>query len=227
VVDLTTRDDGAIEWHVSTGGDLGALTSEIGAALDAAEAAQANTALVVRLPRVGEDRSWPRWSVHTDDVSRWERAILRMERSHVTTIAVLDGEVGGASLDLVLACTMRVATIGSVLHLPINDGQLWPGMGNYRFSREAGMGAARRVLLWSSELDMETCTALNVVDQTTSSLEATVHSVLQLVVEGSSMEVALRWNLLREDAATSADESLGMHLAACNRELRRLGAVGA
>lgn len=226
MVHATSRSEAMMEWQVAAGGDLLALTNELNAVLDASEADDTISTLLIRLPLFSGDQSWPDWVAVTEDVSRWERAVSRLERSRLATIALLDGAVGGASLDLLLATTIRVAKIGAVLYPPVNDGLPWPGMGMFRFARETGVGGARKSLLWGASLDMPACLALNLVDEVTSSLESTLGAFDERAKISSPPEVSLRWNLIREGGASSANDALGMHLAACDRELRRLQLIG-
>lgn len=220
--ETVTHRDGLVQWRPEGTTDLATLTSQLNGALDAAQEDNPTSVLLIHLPLVDESSSWPRGSVLTEDVNRWERALFRLERSLLVSVAVVDGSVGGAAFDLLLACSVRLATPGSSVQLAINEGQLWPGMGLFRFTREAGVAGARRYLLWKTELDVATLETLNLVDHVTPSIESTIDATIELIGTKDATDVARRWALVREGGVTLADEVLGLHLAACDRELRRV-----
>ena len=213
-----------IEWRPDASADLRRLTSELNGAIDAAEEGGANWPLVIHLPSAEASDAFPSGDVSTEDVNRWERTLFRLERSQLVTIAVLDGVVGGAAFDLLVATTVRVASEGAVVRLAVNAGQLWPGMSLFRLARESGVGAARRIL-FADQLDAPMCAQFNLVNHVAQDLQSAIDSILASLHSIDHSEISRRWALVREGGITLADDVLGLHLAACDRELRRLDAL--
>lgn len=169
-----------------------------------------------------DSRAWP-GAVGIRDVNRWERQLRRLERLAAMTIAVVDGPCGGAALDLVLATDFRIASPDALLMLPVNDGHFWPGTGLFRLVQHLGVAQARRVVLWGDDIPVRQALDMGLVDQVSDNVADDVHTATVLMGRISDQELALRRQLLLEAASVEYEEALGIHLAACDRELRRLG----
>jgi isomerase DpgB len=160
-------------------------------------------------------------------VSKWERALRRLERLPAATIAVADGDCGGLALDAMLAADYRIATGTVRLVVPVGDGTAWPGMAIYRLAQHGAHTAAiRRAVLFGTPIAAADAVALHLVDE----LAADPAAALALAAERggavTGTELAIRRQLMVDATVTSFDEALGVHLAACDRTLRR-AAVGA
>ncbi|MER5527213.1 enoyl-CoA-hydratase DpgB [Streptomyces sp. NPDC002677] len=190
-----------------------------------AQADRADKAVVVlRLAAADTaDRSWP-GAVSVSDVNRWERAVRRLERLSAMTIVVAQGACGGPALDLLLAADFRIAAPDLQLMLPVNDGHVWPGMALHRLVQQLGLSRARQIVLWGDDIPVRRAVELGLVDQVAEDLPEAVHTARLLMGRISDEELAVRRRLLLEATATEYDDALGAHLAACDRELRRLAA---
>ncbi|MFD3685162.1 enoyl-CoA-hydratase DpgB [Nocardiopsis sp. NPDC058631] len=208
--------------HLDIDGSL-PLTTETVAALEAfcdtCEDAGPGAVGIVRLSgRPGSD-TFAGTTVHL--VNKWERALRRVERMGAVTVAVVEDECGGPALEALLATDYRVATPGSLL-VPVGGPKTtWPGMSLYRFFHQAGAGAARRYALLGLPVQVEQARELGLVDEVDARAEEVAAQVAQTLRSRSSREFAVRRQLLAEASATTFDEALGRHLAACDRELRR------
>lgn len=172
-------------------------------------------------PMPNPDRAWP-GAVGIQEVNRWERAVHRLTRLGAATIGVVDGTCAGPALDLVLSTDYRIGTTDMRLLLPINDGHFWPGMALHRLVQQVGAGMARRVIMWREDITADDAVAMAVIDRVCTDLEAAAHEATVLFGRIAEPELAIRRQLLLEAATTGFDEALGAHLAACDRELRRL-----
>jgi isomerase DpgB len=182
---------------------------------------QPEAVVVLRLrPSAPEARGWP-GEVPLAAVNRWERVARRLERLAAVTIAVADGTCGGPSLRLLLAADYRIATPDVRLMLPVNDGQFWPGMELYRIVHEIGLARARKIVLWGDMVTAGQALELGIVDQVSADAADAVRSAVLLLGRMSGGENAIRRQLLVEATTTTFEEALGVHLAACDRELRR------
>ncbi|MFF5176179.1 enoyl-CoA-hydratase DpgB [Micromonospora sp. NPDC000089] len=198
------------------------LTAEVNAVCSQVESSPERTTVVLQLSGTQADgREWP-GTVTIQGVNRWERAVRRLERLAVVNIAVAQGTCGGAALDLLLAADFRIAATDLDIMLPINDGHFWPGMSVYRLVQHLGVARARQLVMWGVSVTAAHASELGLVDQVSENLDEAVHTAMVLTGRVSDREMTVRRQLLLEAAAAGYDEALGMHLAACDREIRRL-----
>ncbi|MER7178196.1 enoyl-CoA-hydratase DpgB [Streptomyces hyaluromycini] len=154
-------------------------------------------------------------------VSRWERALRRLERLPATIVGVADAEVGGPALDALLATDYRIATPSVRLTMPVDSGATWPGMALYRLAQQGSNTAAvRRALLFGHPIAAREALALQLVDEVTEDVAGALAAVAELTGVLSGRELAIRRQLMTDAATTSFEEALGVHLAACDRTLR-------
>ncbi|WP_311137603.1 hypothetical protein [Streptomyces sp. I6] len=139
-----TSDGLRITLRLDAGQPLPELTAAVAGACDRAEERADRSVLLVRLPdaRAGA-RTWP-GPVDIQQISRWERAVRRLERLPAMSIAVASGACGGPALDLLLVSDYRIGSPDLRLLAPVNDGHFWPGMAVYRISRQLGRPAPGR-----------------------------------------------------------------------------------
>lgn len=199
------------------------LTSRTVAALnafcDACEDAGHGAVGIVRLTGRPAADAFADATVHL--VNKWERVLRRVERMGAVTVAVVEGECGGLALETLLATDFRIAATGSRL-VPVGDQEsTWPGMSLYRFLHQAGAGAARRYALLGLPVEVERARELGLVDEVSDATSEQAEEIARTLRSRSSHEFAVRRRLLAEAPATTFDEALGRHLAACDRELRR------
>lgn len=209
---LTLRIDGARPL-------AGPVVASLAAACDQAEDGGASTLLTVLVSGV----PGPQWSSELTValVSKWERALRRLERVPVLTVAVADGDCGGSALDALLAADYRIMPAGTRLVLPIVGGATWPGMALYRLARQAaGATLARRAVLSGTPIDAADARAAGIVDEVAASAALALARARELAGTAPGGEVAIRRQLMVEAVTTSFEEALGAHLAACDRALR-------
>ncbi|GCB43866.1 enoyl-CoA hydratase [Streptomyces sp. NL15-2K] len=158
-------------------------------------------------------------------VSKWERALRRLERLPTATVAVADGDCGGPALDALLVTDIRIATPSLRLLLPVADGATWPGMALHRLAQQGpGSAAIRRAALFGTPLDAARALALHLVDEVTDDVEGSLTSAAELTAPFTGSELAIRRQLLLDARTVPFEEALGAHLAACDRALRRVSA---
>ncbi|GGN42565.1 hypothetical protein GCM10011578_092000 [Streptomyces fuscichromogenes] len=154
-------------------------------------------------------------------VSKWERALRRLERLPATTVSVASGAVGGIALDTLLATDYRIATPDTRLELAPSGGAAWPGMALYRLVQQAGLAPIRRTVLLGHPLTATKATELGLVDEITGAPAAALAAAAAAAGLRSGRELAIRRQLMRDAATVSFEEALGAHLAACDRMLRQ------
>ncbi|MFH9354570.1 enoyl-CoA-hydratase DpgB [Kitasatospora sp. NPDC017646] len=198
------------------------LTARVGEACDQAEARTDGAVVVLRLHGASTDgREWP-GDVTVRLVNRWERALRRLERLDTVVIAAASGPCQGPALDLLLTADYRIGAADLQLVLPVNDGHFWPGMSVYRLVQHLGMARARQIVLWGTDISAPKAAELGLIDAVTDHLEGLLPAEVVLAGRVSDKETAIRRRLLLEAGTVDFDEALGTHLAACDRELRRL-----
>jgi isomerase DpgB len=158
-------------------------------------------------------------------VSKWERALRRLERLPAATIGVATGGCGGIALDALLATDYRIAATSVRLLVPVEAGATWPGMALYRLAHQAGAAAIRRAVLFGAPIDADDALALGVVDELTDDPARALAAAAELTNAFSGAELAIRRQLMLDAATVSFEDALGRHLAACDRARRRVSTV--
>ncbi|MFJ9566863.1 enoyl-CoA-hydratase DpgB [Streptomyces fuscichromogenes] len=201
---------------------LAELTAALNSVCDQVERRGENSVLVLRLGTAPtETREWP-GEGDVQAVNRWERAVRRLEQLAAVSIVVAQGTCSGPALDLLLAADLRIGTPDFELLLPVNDGHFWPGMSLFRLVKHVGLARARRIVLWGTDIALAEARELGLIDQVSDDVPDAVRTAAVLTSRISDRETAIRRQLLIEAGTFEYDDALGAHLAACDRELRRL-----
>jgi isomerase DpgB len=156
-------------------------------------------------------------------VNKWERALRRLEQSSAAAIATVSGYCSGVALDVLLATDYRIATTDVRLAPPVTSGRLWPGMGVHRLAHQLGVARARKLILFAREVTAGEGLELGLFDEVRpdrAGLAGAMADAVGLLAGTAGPELAVRRRLLLEAASASFEESLGAHLAACDRLLR-------
>jgi isomerase DpgB len=159
-------------------------------------------------------------------VSKWERALRRLERLDATTVAVASGSVGGAALEVLLATDYRIGGPDLRLCVSFDHGATWPGMATYRLTVQAGIAAARRAVLFGHPMEVAEALAVGLVHEVAEEPQTRLAEVAAELAALPGKELAIRRRLMHDAGTTSFEDALGAHLAACDRELRRTSSAG-
>jgi isomerase DpgB len=216
IVDLVIEIDGGRP--LSAG-----AVAAVGAACDSAEDVGGDGRVIVHVSGTPEG-PWAS-DLTVALVSKWERALRRLERLPAATIAVATGDCGGLALDALLATDYRIATSSVRLVVPVESGATWPGMALYRITRQASNAAAtRRAVLFGTPLDASDALALQLIHQVTDDVPGALAAAARVTGAFSGAELAIRRQLMFDASTTSFEDALGVHMAACDRALRRASA---
>ncbi len=197
--------------------------AEVGAVCDAAEDSEAHAFVIVKVAGV----PGPNWAdeLPVAVVSRWERGLRRLERVPAVTIAVAEEDCGGPALDALLATDYRIMPSGAKLIVPVVAGSTWPGMALYRLARQtAGTAPVRLAALFGSPIEAAAAQAIGVIDEVTDNVTAAIERAMEMAATARGAELGIRRQLMQEALTTSYEDALGVHLAACDRALRRRAA---
>ena len=193
----------------------------LGAVCDAAEDGEARGFVIVRVSGVPE----PEWSKDLPMalVSKWERGLRRLERVPAITVAVADGDCGGTALDALLVTDYRIMPSWARLVFPVVAGATWPSMAMYRLARQAACAApARRAVLFGTAIGAGMAKAMGVIDEVAGNEALALEKAMEVAAAATQgAELAIRRQLMYEALTTSFEDALGVHLAACDRSLRR------
>ncbi|GGO95607.1 enoyl-CoA-hydratase DpgB [Wenjunlia tyrosinilytica] len=156
-------------------------------------------------------------------VNKWERALRRLERLPVATVAVATGECAGPAAEVLLTTDYRVAAPDLVLRLPSSGGAPWPGMALFRLATQIGVHRARRSALFGAATTAEKALALGLVDEITDDPEEAVGVAVKNFQGARAGDISVRRRLLMDAMSSTFEDALGSHLAACDRALRPAG----
>ncbi len=154
-------------------------------------------------------------------VNKWERALRRLERLEVATVAVATGDCGGIALEALLATDYRLATDTVRLLVPAGPSEVWPGMGLYRLANQIGVNGTRRSVLFGAPIPATEALTLRLVDELVHSPAEGVTQAIALLGPFTGAGLAVRRQLMLDATTTSFEDALGRHLAACDRLLRQ------
>jgi isomerase DpgB len=202
------------------------LVAEVAAMCDRAEDASNDSVVVVHVSGA-PGRLWAR-DLTVSLVSKWERVLRRVEHLPSTTIALADGDCGGTALDALLATDYRVATASARLVVAVDSAATWPGMALYRLVHQGTNAAAiRKAVLFGVPIAAKEALALHLIDEVKDDLAGALAAAADMAESFSGAELAIRRQLMFEAATVSFEDALGVHLAACDRALRRASAGAA
>lgn len=160
-------------------------------------------------------------SIQIQDINRWEQAIRQVERLPGLVLAVACGSLNGPAFELFLAADYRIVRTNARFNLPNNQGQIWPGMMMHRLVHQIGMTRCRQLFLGIQNLTPDYALSIGLIDNISDDTEI-VSIVASRLSSISNKEFAIQRQLMLEALTTPFEEALGTHLAACDRELRRL-----
>lgn len=193
-----------------------ALTRWLNAALDRVEDGAAPGGLMITLtgttPTVGcaDVATW----------TRWEKAVSRLERLPVPTVAAVDGAVQGPAFGMLLAVDLVVASPQTVLCCrDLDEGRL-PGMALYRLAKHTGLGQARRIVLTRQQLPAAEALRGGLVTAVSAAPRPAARTLLDRHFTPGDPNWYLTRRLLVEGYSHNLEDALGGVLAAQERALR-------
>lgn len=171
----------------------------------------------------GGDANWPGDGADVHAVSRWERALRRLERLPAAIIAVAEGHCTGPAMEILLTADYRIGAVDLSMGLPVRVGQVWPGMAVHRLATQVGIARARQLVLFGRNVPADVARRIGLLDEVAADVVQAAEFALNLVGGVEGTELAIRRRLLLDAATTSFEDARGVHLAACDRTLRRPG----
>lgn len=205
--------------ELNLGGGLSkALVATVNEVCDRAEDAATGSALLIKLH--GGATAPAREMVDVTLVNQWERALRRLERLPLATVAAVDGPCNGLGLALLLATDYRIVTPRLRLSLALDGQEILPGMVLHRLATQIGVARARGMALFGAELDAQQTLEYGLADAVSAEPAAAAARFAGGLNSALLAGLAVRRRLVLEAPAHSYEDSLGTHLAACDRSLR-------
>jgi isomerase DpgB len=195
-------------------------------ALDQAESIGLNAVLLIHV--VGEVNSacflqWP-GQTSTQSIGQWERILRRIERTAVTTVALLVHFCSAMALELLSVTDRRFGNDHFTVQPAALGGSIWPSMAIYRLSRQIGEARARKLYLDGIEITAALAADLGLIDEVIEDFASGLDRIIYFLTNAPLDDFAIRRRLMQDSLSISFDDALGLHLAACDRALRRSSA---
>lgn len=204
--------------ELNAGALSAALIAAVNGLCDSAEDGSAGTALLIQLQAgPAPEATEP---VDVSLVNQWERALRRLERVGIPTVATVDGACGACGLALLLATDYRIVTPRLRLGLALGGEAILPGMVLHRLASQIGAAHARRVALFGAELNAATASILGLADLVSEEPAPAAAAFIGGLSGTTLSGLAVRRRLVLEASSGNYEDSLGTHLAACDRALR-------
>ncbi|MFI8288656.1 enoyl-CoA-hydratase DpgB [Streptomyces sp. NPDC085614] len=196
------------------------LVAEINALCDRLEDSEGGTTAVIRLHGTDTATQWP-GAVGIDLVSRWEKALRRLEQTRSAKIVIVEGVCSGPAFEVLLTADLRIGAPGLRIDVPANDGSVWAGMSVHRLTNQLGGTRARRLVLFGAQVSAQRALETGLIDETAKDPAAVAARLAERFGRLVPAELAIRRQLVLDAGVTAFEEALGKHLAACDRTLRR------
>lgn len=220
--DLVLRIDGTRPLSAEL---VAALTAVCDSAEDGGDRNNGRNTVIVHVSGAPEDSLDKNLTVAL--VSKWERGLRRLERLPAATIAVASGECGGLALEALLTTDYRIATASVRLRVLVQARATWPGMALHRLARQAGAAAVRQAVLFGTPIEAREALAMRLIDELTDDTPSALTAAAWMTSAFPGAELAIRRQLMLDAPTVSFEDALGVHLAACDRALRRVSAGAA
>ena len=204
-----------------------ALVSDINHACDRVEEAGEASMLLLYVRGRGAfdiDNIWPgslrKGDIHL--VSHWEQALRRVERLGAMTVTAAEQICAGVALEVLLVTDYRLARSDFLIHFRHPSGGIWPSMSLYRLANQLGIGRSRRIALLSSDITAKRAFDLDLIDEVVDDLKSPIDRFTSSLKHGLRTDLALRRRLLLDAIGATFEDALGVHLAACDRTVRKM-----
>ena len=144
----------------------------------------------------------------------------RLDRLVGISLAQISGHCSSGALELLAAADHRIADPTLCLQIRADSRASWPGMGMYRVAARAGISRARGLYMFAVELNAGQAFDSGLLDQVVKDASRAREEFVQSLAGIDLKALASRRLLMLEGPGQGYDRLLGLHLAACEAELR-------
>jgi enoyl-CoA hydratase len=157
-----------------------------------------------------------------DTVSRWENSrthqvvLNQLEQMGKPSIAAIRGYCLGGGLEVAIACTLRIASVGSKLGLPAVGLGIVPALGGtQRLIRLIGKGKAAEMLLTAKSIDVQEAFRIGLVNHVVAAEELMPKAgeMAQSIIKNEPFAVRLAMELIHQGIEMSLEDSLALEAA--------------
>ena len=157
-----------------------------------------------------------------DTVSRWENSrnhqdvLNHLEEMGKPSIAAIHGYCLGGGLEVAMACTIRIASIGAKFGLPAVGLGIVPALGGtQRLIRLIGKGKAAEMLLTAKPFDAQEAFRIGLVNQVVpvDELVSKTREMAESIIRNDPFAVRLAMDLIHHGTEMSLQDSLALEAA--------------
>lgn len=198
-----------------------ALVERLNTAINRVEDLNASALLFICI-RGGDLKDLLTWpgEVNLRAVTHWERTLRRLERADSVTAVYAARNCSALALEILTVVDRRISSSDFVLWLGATGQPIWPGMVLYRLVRQIGEARTKRLFLEGAPITAEECRTREIIDDTNDSMEEVLLGMATLATGSVAEDFPIRRRLMQDSCATTYEDALGAHLAACDRTRR-------
>lgn len=198
------------------------MIDEVNLACDQAQDAGSGSVLAVRLASGKKGTALLQAGGHVEVhlLSQWERALQRIEKLPIPTLAIVEGDCFGLMTEILLTTDFRIASADSRIGLARVGQILWPSMAIHRLVAQIGGAHARAAVLLGTDWSAAAALSVGLINQVSHNVDACADAHVRFCAQAAVADLGIRRRLLLEATSTTHEEALGVHLAACDRALR-------
>lgn len=190
-------------------------------ACDKVEDAGSNGALLLRLTDNEQHHEAEQEDLDVYRVSKWEKALRRVELLRAPVFCAAEGRVHGQGLAVMLTTDYRFIEPQCQLSLSCHKGEIMPGTAIQRLVHQVGSGNARRLTLFGAQIEALNAQTCGLVDEVVEqAFDRAERRLAELDIKRTA-DIAVRRQLLLEANAMTYEQALGGYLPACDRSLRK------
>lgn len=200
-----------------------ALINSINTACDDADMAERKGYVMIRVEGQAVTEQQHLWQFLCEAdiqlITRWERALRRLEQLQLPTIITLRGYCNALALELLLAADYRLAYSDLMLSTGYSQHVMWPGMHVFRLTNAIGVARARRLLFSTQHVSAGAAADIGLVDSLVSN-EQQVSAQCEWACDSATAGLPIMRRLIIDAPSMTFEDALGAHLAACDKMLR-------
>lgn len=154
-------------------------------------------------------------------IRSWEKLIRRIETLDALSIFAANSGINSVSMAGLLVSDYRIVSDHVNFSLADENQNIMPGMLLHRLAHQLGIAHSRQMILLGNPMGAETAKALGLIDEVSVNIPERITHLIESLEPNCLPELSMRRRLLYEASSTHYEDALGVHLAACDRLLRR------
>ena len=153
-------------------------------------------------------------------VGKWEKVLRRIELLNAVVICATQERIGRLGLALMMVSDYRLAKSNTLIELKDNNNDILPGCVIQRIVHQHGTGLTRKLILLGMQMSTQQALNCGMVDEIVEDINVGVQGFVDQLQVSQIKDIRVRRQLMLEAFHLSHDQTVGAHLAACDRLLR-------